>query len=223
VRRKDLFPGDERIGQTARFAPDNTHMRNLDDCSVREQLFRPVDEGFDARPRCQRIAAQVFGESRYTVGQERRSIEKRRECLRRRRLPLVILVRGQRRQAGRQIRLHALQDHVAERLLDGRLPCRSCRGCRALQPRHLEARQFEFAAARPALLNVFQVLVVENEIGQVFDARRIRKPADAEHIPALLERCDLSHPGHKMIAVNANRHGSKHHNLAVLSGQDAAN
>ena len=88
--------------------------------------------------------------------------ELREPCVERYGLATVFMVL-QRGMAAPQIRLHTLQDHLAEGTVERRFPVGSGSGSGALQQLHLRARELEAAVAASALPDGLHVSVVKVE------------------------------------------------------------
>ena len=136
MRRKNLFACHERVGQARLVATEDAHVSGADDRVVGETFLRPIHERLDVRHRCSRIATQLLGKSWQPLSQEHRVPEHKRESRGRPHWGPIVCIRRQRRVALCEVRLHAIQDHRAKRLLKPWLPLATRACCRALQLRH---------------------------------------------------------------------------------------
>ena len=94
-----------------------------------------------------------------------------RELLGRPDLVAVVLVRADHARA--QIDVHTLERDSTKLRLEHDLPFTARMCGRTLQLGHLRRRQFQTATAGSAGHNLRELLVIERQIGQIFQARRI--------------------------------------------------
>ena len=109
--------------------------------------------------------------------------------------------RGERRREPvRQVRLHAREHDLPERVLHLRRALAAF-AHDGLKPGDFLAVDLQSAVVRPALAERVEVGGVQRQAGEILELRGIREAADLEDERTLLERRDLPDPGDEPIAV----------------------
>src|SRR5262245_23959970 len=115
-----------------------------------------------------------------------------------------------------QVMLHALEDYATKRLLNGGVLIAFRLFLCALQLLHLESGQLERTTTGFARPNRSNVAAIEFELGQVFDAWRIREAPDRQYIRPFLKLFYLPLPSNETVAVNFHGRNCEHSDLAPL-------
>src|SRR5262245_5666455 len=122
-----------------------------------------------------------------------------------------------------EMTLDALNHDLPKGPLHGRQFLRPGRlSIRLVELRHFGVGKFQPTISRRAAANVVEIALVESQMLEVFDPRRLRETPNLGDELALLQRLDFTIPGHESLAVHRHLHDASHGDFALASGYDAS-